>query len=432
MQRSIPRRRAGLALGVIAVSLTATACAPSAQTQGGADALTVWSWRVEDEQAYVDTFDAYTAAAEDRPTVDFRAFSTKDNDWATLLSTGLSGSDGPDITQMLSYSGQDTYVAADQLEPLDADLVPGLSENFSQGSLDSASVDGVIYGVPLMQVTMQVFYNKGLFADLGLDVPTTWSEFIALNDDILAADLTPLAVGAKDTWLLPQVFNILAGTRYDPESFVTDYEAGVRSFTDESFVDALSLFADLAPYLPENITGVGYSDAQSLFINGRAAMFPGGSYETGYFQSQNPDLEIGVFSVPVTPSALAAQTMTYGFADSQFALSAKAEDRDAALELLSYMATPEFGQAWSDATKQISAVEGVTPSDPLVREISDNYAEHPVDDPFVTVFNAGNPSTSSVVGTGLAELLSGRATPEDVAADIQAIVDTYKPFAPQG
>ena len=46
--------------------------------------------------------------------------------------------------------------------------------------------------------------------------------------------------------------------------------------------------AKLKPYLPDSAVGVAYTDAQTLFTAGKAAMFPGGSFELGFFQKPNP------------------------------------------------------------------------------------------------------------------------------------------------
>ena len=45
---------------------------------------------------------------------------------------------------------------------------------------------------------------------------------------------------------------------------------------------------ELKPYLPDNAAGVAYTDAQTLFTSGKAAMFPGGRFELGFFQKAEP------------------------------------------------------------------------------------------------------------------------------------------------
>ena len=56
-----------------------------------------------------------------------------------------------------------------------------------------------------------MFYNQGLFEKNGIKAPTTWDEFIAANDKLAGAGVTPIAVGAKDDWTLPIVHEVLGG-----------------------------------------------------------------------------------------------------------------------------------------------------------------------------------------------------------------------------
>ena len=45
-----------------------------------------------------------------------------------------------------------------------------------------------------------IVYNKDIFADLGLSVPTTYEEFKAVCQAILDADITPIYEPISDGW----------------------------------------------------------------------------------------------------------------------------------------------------------------------------------------------------------------------------------------
>ena len=62
-----------------------------------------------------------------------------------------------------------------------------------------------------------LLYNKQIYADLGLSVPTTWEEFAANNDAIKAAGIAPVGAtfGADSTWtsqlfVLADYYNVQA------------------------------------------------------------------------------------------------------------------------------------------------------------------------------------------------------------------------------
>ena len=62
-----------------------------------------------------------------------------------------------------------------------------------------------------------ILYNKKIYADLGLSVPTTWAEFAANNEAIKAAGIAPVGAtfGADSTWtsqlfVLADYYNVQA------------------------------------------------------------------------------------------------------------------------------------------------------------------------------------------------------------------------------
>ncbi len=65
-----------------------------------------------------------------------------------------------------------------------------------------------------------ILYNKKIFADNGLKVPTTWAEFAANNDTLKAAGIAPIGATYKDTWT-SQLF-VLADY-YNVQSPIPDF-----------------------------------------------------------------------------------------------------------------------------------------------------------------------------------------------------------------
>ena len=135
--------------------------------------------------------------------------------------------------------------------------------------------DGKLYAVPLAQQTLQMFYNKDLFDKQGLKPPTTWAQFIEVNARLKENGITPMAVGAKDSWTLPIVHQVLAAPRFGGAAFEKAVMSGQKTFKDPDWVASVDQVDKLKPYLPDNAVGVAYTDAQILFTSGKAAMFPG-------------------------------------------------------------------------------------------------------------------------------------------------------------
>jgi raffinose/stachyose/melibiose transport system substrate-binding protein len=419
-------------MAALAGALTMTACSPSSKsdassTEGGKVMLTVWSWRVEDKAAYDKIFDAYEAK-HPNVTVDFKPF--KSTEYNKILATGLAGSDGPDVPQVRSYGQLQGTVASGALLPLDGKVdLSGWDENVVTSA--KGKKDGKVYSVPLARQTIQMFYNQGLFEKNGLKAPTTWAEFVAGSDKLAAAGVTPIAIGAKDDWTLPIVHEVLAAPRFGGKAFREAVMSGSTSFTDPNWVASVQVVKDLAKYMPKNATGVAITDAQTLFSAEKAAMIPGGSFDLAVLQKANPALKIGVFQMPPAPGSPSGSTATTpGWADGNFAVSAKSQHPAEATELVKWMATKEFGQMVADEVKQISAVPGVEYKDPLLKQMSDNYTNSGSPYLLLTDFRYGAPSGTELLGKGIQEMLLGTKDAAQVSKDLDTGVKTwFKPGA---
>ena len=421
--------RGALAATTAAVlAATVAACSPSeSTTSAGTTQLTVWSWRTEDVAAYNRIFAEYTRT-HPGVSVEFKAY--KNTEYNTILQTGLTESGGgPDIAQLRAYGQLQPFVESGGLLSLDGkvDLA-----GFAPSVVASAKgkKDGKLYGVPAAVQTMQVFYNKKVFADRGIAVPTTWAQLTAAAEKLKAAGVTPFAATGKDNWMLPILHDTFASTRYGGAEFESKVLAGKAKFTDPDYVASLQVVQGLQPYLPKDVVGVSYTDAQLLFINERAAMFPGGSFELGFFAKQNPDLQLGTFAVPPPPGAVLDSPVTPGWADMSFGVNARSAHQQQAVELVSWMATKEFGQRFTDELKQISPVPGVATGDPLLAEMRQAYERSPAPYLMLVDFRYGQPTGTDLVADGIQQMLLGKTDAAGVAGSVQKGLAQW--FSPLG
>ncbi|MGF2950372.1 ABC transporter substrate-binding protein [Microbacterium alcoholitolerans] len=410
---------AALAVGALALS----ACAPSSSSNGDTPqdptgeeiTLEVWSWRTEDVAAYNRIFDVFTAAHPGIK-VQFEAF--QNTEYNQLLATGLAASDGPDIAQVRSYGQLQANVEAGQLEQIDS-TVSGLDQ-FPAHVIDSSKgTDGGIYSVPLATQTFQVYYNKAIFAEHDLEVPTTWDQFLDVQETLLDAGITPLAVGAKDDWVLPLIHDTFGSSRYGGSEFREKVLSGETDFTDADYVASLQVLDDLAKYMPEQITGVGVVEAQMLFTSGQAAQYPGGSFDLAALRDLAPDLDLGTFPVPAPPGSVQNAPSVPSWADGNFAISANSPHKEAAATLLSWMTTAEFGQLVADELNMFSAIPGVTYSDPVMAETWADYEAG--GQPYILLidFRFGDPFGTAVLGVEVQRMFLGEQDAAGAAAALQ-------------
>jgi raffinose/stachyose/melibiose transport system substrate-binding protein len=301
--------------------------------------LTMGSWRVDDVaqlEAIIAEFNKVY------PNITIKFDPTNPPDYNATLRTQLEGGTGPDLYYLRSFATSRQLFEEGFIEPL-ADL-PGLKENFSEASLGPwSAADGTPYGVPFIAVSHGVYYNKNIFQELGIEIPTTWQELLAAAQTIKDAGYTPFANASGDAWTIAEiVFMNLAPT------FIGGYEGrqaylnGERCFNDESMVNAFQAVADLGPFVPDGQEALTYYDSQQLFLMGDAAMWLGGSWDIPVFESEAPEFEWGVFGIPA-PEGQEQRFVTFHL-DAGMGVNAASPNKEAAKTFLEWMTTPEFAK----------------------------------------------------------------------------------------
>ncbi|WP_427891713.1 extracellular solute-binding protein [Kribbella sp. GL6] len=419
---------AALALGLAACAPAGSTGSGSGSTGGSGNAgdvkpLVVWGWIQDDGWKAVT--EAYNKTNPDVK-VEYRGF--KADEYNKVLQTGLSGSSGPDVMMLRSYGGLETLVASGVLAPVDD--VAGLKDFAEPIKLGATSrTDKKMYGVPFAIQTTNIQYNKAIFAKYGIAEPTTWAELTAAADKLQAAGITPFASTVKDSWMLPIVRDIFGAANYGGPAFATELLSGQAKFTDSRYTKANQTLLGLKKYMPKGVDGLSYTDAQTLFVSGKAAMWPGGIWDLATFRKQAPKMDIGLFNAPRSEGSGTAYAM--GYVDGSWGLSAKTTGakKDAALKYLGWLASKNYGQLLSDQQLQLSAVPGVEPKDPLLLKASKLYAENPT--PYLTYvnFDYGTPAGSTLEYDALQKMMLGRETPDQVGTDLDKGVSQW--FKPQ-
>lgn len=410
----------------VAAVFILTACSSGGNSNGntsGTTTITLWTWRTEDQTQMKQIFQGFSQQNPD-VAVDLQAIP--DTDYTNRLQVALRAGQGPDIAQMRPYGGLQPIIDGGYVAPLD-DKVTELSKFSDDSKAPARGVkDKKIYGVPYSNPDLGVYYNTELFKQNGLDIPQTYSEFVAACQKLKTAGITPIAAGGANGtgWALEINLGVLGPNIQGPD-FYNNMMNGSTTFNDPKYVATLQRFKDLSPYYSEGFAGVDYTTATQQFINGKAAMFFGGSWENGSFKSQNPNLHYSIFSFPPDVPTQPAYTSTFG--DGSYALIASSTKQAAALKVLNFMASQQFEQQFADKLGWIPARTDVTPNDSVLKQMV-SMSQHAV--PYLTVvgFRWQDPTASSVLQPGLIDVVSGKTTPSNLAkATNDAVSQWFKP-----
>ncbi len=107
-------------------------------------------------------------------------------------------------------------------------------------------------------------------------------------------------------------------------------------------------------------------------------------------------------------------------------MNAKTRYMDDAVKFIRFTASHEWGQAFTDQLKQISAVPGIKVNDPLLEQAV-VYMRHSTPYLMLVGFRWQNPTGSDLIQNDLQGLFGGNLTPDQVGADVTHGLSTWLP-----
>lgn len=343
------------ALGA-AAAMALTACSTTAPA-GGGDGSTELTFMTFETPAVTPAFwDASIKAAEAEvdgvtinrivsPDADRNAYAKK------LQATGQF----PDL--LASINPRD-FEAAGLLVPYDQDW---LDENFVLP--EDGAVNGKTYIPPTSaQVLPLVYYNKAIFAENNIEVPTDYAGFVSAVDGLKAAGVTPIELAGAEPWAASMPIVALASADVmggNPDWIKERYE-GKTQFTDPEFVDAMQKYVDLIDQgaFSSGALSVDFATANSNFLDGKSGMYIMGSWFTGsgYITPEQAD-NLGAFPLPTDDGTVVVPFNVGG----TISVSAKSKNVDQAME---------FAKAWSMAPESLEPLIEGDGSFPLMKNLT--------------------------------------------------------------
>lgn len=205
MSNSIKSKRSrllGAALAGLLAFGTLAACGPGdsesgGESQGGGAAvtedelaaalekggeLTWWTW-VGWSQAQADAFMVKYPNVK----IDVVNVGTGGEEYTQIENALQAGSGAPDLAQ-IEYFAIPQFALGEGLLDLRQFGFDDLKSKFTESTWDQASVDGGIYGLPQDSGPIVMMYNAELFDQHGVEVPTTWDEYVAAAAKLKEAD----------------------------------------------------------------------------------------------------------------------------------------------------------------------------------------------------------------------------------------------------
>ena len=305
---------------------------------------------------------------------------TSPNDAVTIMKTRFVREDYPDVVAIggdASYADfVDSNILADVTEyPGMANVQPAYQEIMK--SVTYVPMDG-IYGVPYIANAAGMLYNKDMFAEKGWEIPTTWTEFCDLCEQIKAeGEVLPLYLGFLDTWTILSPWNSML-VELVPPDHIRKVNAGEAKFADYYREPAEKLLK-LLEYGEDGPMAYSYEDACTAFARGQSAMFPCGSFAVPQILGANPEMNIGLFAMPASDDP-DDRIVVSGVDLCWNMTTANENHREQIYEVIDFLNEPENLQTYCDDQKAIPCIEGDFTLDPLFDDIQEFLDEGKVID----------------------------------------------------
>ncbi|MGG7507167.1 ABC transporter substrate-binding protein [Plantibacter sp. YIM 135249] len=354
-------------LTVAAIGLGLAGCsADSGGGNGDSVKIVVGTWRTEDAAMWES--DIIPEFQKTHPGIEVEYAPVDTNDYNATIQSQIDSGTGPDVIMCRPFDVNRSWIEKGYFDSLDG--IDAIS-SFDQTALAAwEGDDGKPYCVPTASVLAGFYYNKKIFSDLGLKVPTTQAEFLSTLDAINAdGKVAPLALGTADGWQLAYNMLYQIGPNFwKGEEGRLGLIDGTQKLTDPAFVEGFTAFDAFKQYLPKGYESISYEDMMQLFTLGKAAIIPDGSWQIS--QVTSTGLDVGVFGAP--PAVAGGQRYQQEMADMAFGLNAKGKQKEAATEFLNWLGTPEFQQLYVNKLPGFFSMgkEPVTYDDPLAQEFA--------------------------------------------------------------
>jgi multiple sugar transport system substrate-binding protein len=345
---SAPLSRRGFLAGVgglgVAGLLGACATGSDDSSSGSASSTLTLQSSLSDadpKAALTKVVEGYTKSKTTLNTIAIESFRAQ-------LPTYLNSGNPPDVLTWYAGSVARDYASKGYLLDL-SDLWTGngACASFSPALKDLSTADGKQIFVPTSYYWWGLFYRKSAFQEWGVQVPTTWDQFIQVCKTIKSKGVAPITMGTGSTpWVASGWFDYL-DLRINGAQFHRDLLAGKHPFDGPEVKVVMDHYKQLIEFIDPKGRSYSWQDAVTPLASKKAGMYLVGAFITSAVPSDVSN-DLDFFRVPIIdPSVpVAEEAPTDGF----FA-SAKSKNPQGAKDLLSYLASPTAQQQFITLAK---------------------------------------------------------------------------------
>ena len=304
---------------VLAAALTATMVGSMFSTVAGAEEakniptlttdpleITLWDISTEDPQKTICE-DAVARFTADYPNITVNQVHQQNDNYKQQLVVAMSSKQAPD---MYIHGGGGTMA-----EYYKSGFVNDLTDMFNtydhpdfiDAAVAQSSFDGKVLAIPFGGLSgCDIFYNKTIFEEVGIEVPQTIDELEAACDKLLEAGYVPFSLANGSKWTGSMYYMYLVARHSGNDEFNAAYaQEDGGSFTSDAFIWAGEKIQDWVEkgYFNEGFNSLVTDNGEdrALLYDNTCAMMLHGSWQERSIMADSQewaDANLGVFRFP--------------------------------------------------------------------------------------------------------------------------------------
>ena len=282
---------------------------------------------------------------------------TGSRDFETQIRVAAEGGDLPDIA-VIPQPGLVKDLAA-KITPVSKDVLDESKENFDPYLWDLVTVEDDVLGIPNKgDVKSLVWYSPKTFKEKGYEIPETWDEMLALQDEMKGDGIPPWCIGIESGdatgWPLTDWLEDIMLRLHGPEVY-DQWVAHEIPFNDPKVAEAAQEIERIW-FAPGNvlngrqsIASTGFQQAGLPVAEGKCGLHRQANFYAAQFAEQKvefgEDGDVNAFYLPTMNDDFGKVMLTGGTYVVAF------NDNPATMDAMKFLASAEYADARNEAGK---------------------------------------------------------------------------------
>ncbi|GMK37466.1 putative ABC transporter extracellular-binding protein YurO [Paenibacillus sp. CCS19] len=378
------------------------------------------------EQTVIDNY------TKENPNVKIEVETLAEEPFKNKLKAYMSSNEPIDITMVHGGAELNTLVQAGYVKELNPKQYEGEQFNFLPGVYKSFTFNDKLYGLPRNSDYEVIYYNKKLFADNGVKVPTTLTELLDAAKAFRDKGIAPMSINGKDLWSFGEMYQNLVLRYSGNQNLILDaIDKKVKFADDENFLKAAQFLGEVrdAKMFQDSYMTADYGASQNMFSQGKAAMWYMGSWEAGMATNEALPEEfrqnLGVVKFPVAEDGKGSLDDLLAWNGGGYALVSSSKHPEEAKKFFDYlMSASQWAKvAWDTGAAVPAQKYELTGSESEVQKTLTDILINASSTSGASAVDYGTPKFKDDSQNAFGKFFSSKQTPEELLSALQTAVD---------